>query len=235
LAATTLVVALIDLYAEGFPAVVTESIAALQAEIRMSIPGLLGLTLLPIFYPIVDTTNWLRIAALEADPHSARIDAARTPEAFARVLGMYAGASALLWLLICVLGTIAVLATGTPGEADILQSFVVRLASQQNDVADAALWLLLVSVIAMAVSTMSAMFSATLATIRYDIIPAVWPSLAPDLAQPPDQALAGRRTIIAGGRALHRHARRLGLHCKECSSVRSVDQTRAEGQGEMIR
>ena len=112
---------------------------------------------------------------------------------------MYAGASALLWLLICVLGTIAVLATGTPGEADILQSFVVRLASQQNDVADAALWLLLVSVIAMAVSTMSAMFSATLATIRYDIIPAVWPSLAPDLAQPPDQALAGRRTIIAGG------------------------------------
>src|ERR1035437_9388881 len=103
LAATTLVVALIDLYAEGFPAVVTESIAALQAEIRMSIPGLLGLTLLPIFYPIVDTTNWLRIAALEADPHSARIDAARTPEAFARVLGMYAGASALLWLLICVL------------------------------------------------------------------------------------------------------------------------------------
>src|ERR1035441_880789 len=59
----------------------------------------------------------------------------------------------------CLLGTIAVLATGTPGEADILQSFVVRLASQQNDVADAALWLLLVSVIAMAVSTMSAMFS----------------------------------------------------------------------------
>src|ERR1035437_6842915 len=105
---------------------------------------------------------WTAVAALEADPHSARIDAARTPEAFARVLGMYAGASALLWLLICVLGTIAVLATGTPGEADILQSFVVRLASQQNDVADAALWLLLVSVIAMAVSTMSAMFSATL-------------------------------------------------------------------------
>src|ERR1019366_923536 len=46
---------------------------------------------------------WTAVAALEADPHSARIDAARTPEAFARVLGMYAGASALLWLLICVL------------------------------------------------------------------------------------------------------------------------------------
>ena len=199
LAATTLVIALIDLHAQGFPAVITESVAALQAETRTSISGLLALVLLPIFYPIVDTTNWLRIAALGTDPHSARVDAARTPGTFARVLGMYAGASALLWLLICMFGTIAVLATGTPGGADILQSFLVRLASQQNDVADAASWLLLVSVFAMAVVTMSAMFSATLAVIRYDIIPAIWPNLTPELAQPSDQALAGRRTIIAGG------------------------------------
>jgi hypothetical protein len=47
----------------------------------------------------------------------------------------------------------------------------------------------------MAVVTMSAMFSATLATIRYDIIPAVSPSPA----QPSEQALARRRAVTAGG------------------------------------
>jgi hypothetical protein len=199
LAATTLAIALIELYAQGFPAIIPESVAALHAETRTSISGLLALVLLPIFYPIVDTTNWLRITALEADPHSARVDVVRTPEAFARVLGMYAGASALLWLFICMFGTIAVLATGMPRGADIVQSFVVWLASQQNDVADAALWLLFVSVIAMAVLTMSAMFSATLATIRYDIIPVVWPSLTSELAQPSGQAVANKRAVIAGG------------------------------------
>jgi hypothetical protein len=200
LAATTLVVALIDLYAQGFPAVITESVAALQAMTRTSIFGLMALVLLPIFYPIVDTTSWLRIAALGTDLRmTGRVGAARTPEAFARVLGMYAGASSLLWLLICTFGTIAVLATGTPGGGGVLQSFVMRLASQENDVADAASWMLLASMIAMAVLTMSAMFSATLAAIRYDIVPAVWPNLAPDVAPSTDQALAEKRAVFAGG------------------------------------
>ncbi len=185
---TTLVVALIDLYARGFPAVLTESAVALLAETPSSISVFTALVLLPIFYPMIDTTNWLRIAALPTD-------AGQAPEAFARVLGMYAGASVLLWLLICMFGTIAVLATGTPAGADVLPSFMVWLASQPNDVADAALWLLFVTVIAMAVVTMAAMFSATLATIRYDFIPAV----SPGLVQPSDQALAGRHAIIAGG------------------------------------
>ncbi len=186
--AITLGVAVIDLYAQGFPAVITESVAALRAPTSTSISVLMALVLLTIFYPIVDTTNWLRIAALPTD-------GGQPPEAFARVLGMYASASALLWLMICMFGTIAVLATGMPGGADIPQSFIGWLASQQNDVADAASWLLLVTLIAMAVVTMSAMFSATLATIRYDLIPAVSPSLA----QPSDQARAGKHAVTAGG------------------------------------
>jgi len=185
--AITLGVAVIDLYAQGFSAVVTESLAALRAVRPTSISVLMALVLLTIFYPIVDTTNWLRIAALPAD-------GGQTPEAFAGVLGMYAGASALLWLMISMFGTIAVLATGMPDGADILQSFIGWLASQQNGVADAASGLLFVSLIAMALVTMSAMFSATLATIRYDLIPA----LSPGPAQP-DQALARRRAVTAGG------------------------------------
>jgi len=186
--AITLGVAVIDLYAQGFANVITESVAALRAVTPASISVLMALVLLTIFYPIVDTTNWLRIAALPTD-------GGQTPEAFAGVLGMYAGASALLWLMICMFGTIAVLAAGIPDGADILQSFIGWLASEQNGVADAASGLLLVSLIAMAVVTMSAMFSATLATIRYDLIPAVSPSPA----QPSDQALARRRAVTAGG------------------------------------
>ena len=132
-----------------------------------------------------------------------RVGAARTPEAFARVLGMYAGACSLLWLLICMFGTVAVLATGTLAGGDVLQSFVMRLASLQNDVADAASWMLLASMIAMAVLTMSAMFSATLATIRYDIVPTVWPNLAPGVARSTDLALAEKtRRLCWGGARL---------------------------------
>jgi hypothetical protein len=40
------------------------------------------------------------------------------------------------------------------------------------------------------------MFSAILATVRYDIMPIVWSSLAPELAQSTNQALARRRAII---------------------------------------
>src|SRR5258706_5851772 len=65
--AITLGVAVIDLYAQGFAAVVTESAAALRAATPTSISVLMALVLLAIFYPIVDTTNWLRIAALPAD------------------------------------------------------------------------------------------------------------------------------------------------------------------------
>jgi len=186
--AITLGVAVIDLYAQGFAAVITESVAALRAVTPTSVSVLIALVLLTIFYPIVDTTNWLRIAALPTD-------GGQMPEAFAGVLGMYAGASALLWLMICMFGTIAVLATGMPDGADILQSFIGWLASQQNNVADAASGLLLVSLIAMAVVTMNAMFSATLATIRYDLIPA----FSPNLAQPSDQALAWRHAVTAAG------------------------------------
>jgi hypothetical protein len=198
LAATTLVFALIGLYAQGVTTVITENVSALRAGTRISISGLLTLVLLPIFYPIVDTTNWLRITALEIDPHLDRADTSRTPDTLTRVLAMYASASALVWLLICMFGTIAVLATNTPGSADVLRSFIVRLASQQNDPADVASGLLLISVIAMAVLTSSAMFSTILATIRYDIIPTIWSNLAPERAQPSNQALARRRAVIAG-------------------------------------
>lgn len=198
LAATTAIIALIALYFQGGTAVLTDSISALHVAMPFSISGLLALILLPIFYPIVDTTNWLRLTALEIDKPPVDGADTKTPETFARVLAMYAGASALVWLLICAFGAIAALATGTPDSANILGSFIVRLVSQQTGFSDAASWLLLASVVAMAVLTGAAMFSAISAILRYDVVPVVWSSLAADEAQPSGQAQARRRAVIAG-------------------------------------
>ncbi len=68
LAATTAIIALIALYFQGGAAVITDSISALHVAMPISISGLLALVLMPLFYPIVDTTNWLRLTALEIDP-----------------------------------------------------------------------------------------------------------------------------------------------------------------------
>jgi hypothetical protein len=186
LIAIMLGVAVINLYAQGFPAIITESFAALRAPTSMCVSAVVALVLLATLYPIVDTTNWLRIAALPR--HSGQ-----TPETLPGILAMYAGASMLLWQIICMFGTTGVLAMGTAGAADPL-SFIQWLASQQNEVAEVASWLLVTTLVAMATLTMSAMFSTTVATIRYDLIPVAWVRLS----QPSDQALMTRRAIIAG-------------------------------------
>jgi hypothetical protein len=97
----------------------------------------------------------------------------------------------LVWLFMCVFGAIAVIATETPNGAYIMQAFMAQLASEQNEVTALVLPLLLVCVFAIALSAMSSIFSASLCTIRYDILPGFGPEPAP--------AAAMRRTVIAGG------------------------------------
>ena len=61
----------------------------------------------------------------------------------------------------------------------------------------AALSLLLVSVVAIALSTMSSLFSASLCAIRYDVLPAFWPELESAQGQAAEEAR--RRAVMAGG------------------------------------
>ncbi len=63
--------------------------------------------------------------------------------------------------------------------------------------ASAALALLLVSVFAIALSTMSSLFSASLCTVRYDVLPAFWPERASAAAQTGEGTT--RRLVLAGG------------------------------------
>ena len=102
----------------------------------------------------------------------------------------------LLLLLMCMFGAIAAMATETPADRDVLQIFIRQLALDDSLPASLAISLLLVGMFAMALSAMSSMFSASLWVLRYDMLPALWPVLAPERIKPGDETIARRRTIL---------------------------------------
>ena len=61
------VVALMDLRAADTSALAREIAAALASGTRLSGVALFALCLLPLFYPLIDVTNWLRLAATRKD------------------------------------------------------------------------------------------------------------------------------------------------------------------------
>jgi hypothetical protein len=196
-AAFVVVIALMESFAKGFAATASESVAALLAPTRMSGLGLFALALLPLFHQIVDLTNWQRLAAFEKDAEATHIEPPQRSAALRKFFTIYALESPLMWLFMCMFGAIAVVSTETPDGADVMSSFIVQLSAQDNSFAIAALSLLLVSVFAIALSTMSAAFSASLCTIRYDMLPALWPELTS--GQAAGEAMARRHTLMVGG------------------------------------
>jgi hypothetical protein len=194
-AAWVIVLAAMELYSDGLPAIARESAAALQTGTRLSGVGLVALSLLPLFHPVVDMTNWQRIAAFEKA--SRDFEPSQRPAIFRGILRIYAVETPLMSLFMCMFGVIAVVSMATPGGADAIEAFIRELAAEENAMATAALSLLLVSVFAIALSTMSSLFSASLCTVHYDVLPAFWPDLASAKAQAAEEAT--RRTIMAGG------------------------------------
>ena len=194
-AAWVIVLAAMQLYSEGLPAIARESAAALQTGTRLSGMGLAALLLLPLFHPVVDMTNWQRIAAFEKD--SREFEPSQRPAIFRGIFRIYAVETSLMSLFMCMFGVIAVVSMATPGGADAIEAFIRELAAEENVMA-VALSLLMVSVFAIALSTMSSLFLATLCTVRYDVLPAFWPELASEAkAQTAEEAT--RRTVMAGG------------------------------------
>jgi hypothetical protein len=194
-AAWVVVVAGMQLYSDGFAAVVTGSIAALATETRVSGVGLAALVLLPLFHPLVDMVNWQRIAVFAKD--AAAIEPSRRPAAFGGIMRIYAIETPLMLVFMCMFGVIGVVTMATPDAANAVAGFLRELTAEQNELAAAALSLLLLGVFAIALSTMSSLFSASLCTVRYDVLPAVWPELAS--AKGDDAGEATRWTVIAGG------------------------------------
>ena len=194
-AAWVIVVAGMQLYSEGFAAAMTGSIAALATGTRVSGVALAALVLLPLFHPLVDMTNWQRIAVFAKD--AAALEPSQQRAAFRGIVRIYAVETPLMSLFMCMFGVIGVVTMATPDGANAVAGFLRELTAEQNALAAAALSLLLLSVFAMALSTMSSLLSASLCTVRDDVLPSLWPELAS--AKADDTGEATRWAAIAGG------------------------------------
>jgi hypothetical protein len=197
-AVLVVVIALMQFSSQSLTVILRDSAAALLAGTRVPGMGLVALALLPVFHPIVDMTNWQRIAAFEKDRDAGLDEASKWFTAFKRFCVIYAAESPLAWLFMCAFGAIVVVSMTAPQGTDVMQAFLAQVISQQNSVAEMALSLLLVSVLAMALSTMISLFSASLCTLRYDVLPNIWPEPAPGEVRASAEAKAARRTFAAG-------------------------------------
>jgi len=179
----------------GVAGMARDSIAALRAG--PGIPGMALLTIVAVslLYPIVDGSTWQRLAALAKDTGSQPDLRSAT---IARIFNLLAPEIMLLLLLMCAFGAVAVVATETPADRDVLQTFIRQLTSEESLPASLAISLLVLGILTMALSAASSMLSASLWVLRYDLLPALWPMLSPEQTRPADEAIARRRTILVG-------------------------------------
>jgi hypothetical protein len=131
--------------------------------------GLAALVLLPLFYPLADIVHWQRLAAIEKNREAYQGDTARWLKALRQMFRIYAVEIPLLWLFIASLGAMTVAALALANGTEVTQALVQEVASGENPIAAAAFSLLLIVILAIAVSTMASCFSAGLCTIRYDM------------------------------------------------------------------
>src|SRR5215472_1275118 len=197
LLALIIIVAVMELNAAGWATIVRDSTNALRVRTSLPATGLLALALFPLFYPLVDVTSWLRLAATgkDADP---RVDPGRRSMQSRGVLRTCAVEVSLMWLFVCMFGAVAAIATGMSTSPTVVQAFVARLLAA-GDIAVIVGPLLLVCFFAAALSTMGALFSACLATVRYDMLPLRLPESSPGKTKPFGEPAARRRTLITGG------------------------------------
>ena len=191
-------IAAMELYVEGLSTIAHDSAAALQASTHVSNLMLISLFLLPLFHPIVDIVNWQRLAAFEKDRDWDYFSERQWTVAFKSFCATYAVEVPLIGLFVCLFGAVAGLKLATADRGDVVQAFIAQLVAQKNFVATTVLSLLLFSLFAMAVSTMSSLFSACLCTVRYDIVPLFWSEPTSAQARAAEEAQTLRWTMIAG-------------------------------------
>jgi hypothetical protein len=191
------VVAGMEFYFAGALSIGHDSSAAVQAGTRLPGLALLALALLPLLYPMLDVAAWQRIAAIKKYDDTGRVQPGRDAATLRAVLRMCVAEGPLLWLFMSLVGAIAVIATETPIDAEVMPAFIAQLIEDQNEVTVVVLPLFLIAVSAIALSAMMSMFSAGLCTIRFDILPQFLPEPASRNAKT-DESIAIRRTLTAG-------------------------------------
>lgn len=151
-----LVVALMDLYATGAGAALRDSLAALGPQTRVPAIALFAVGLLAALYPLVDVANWQRLAALrtKAEPAFALVSAVTRRWAVETVLAL---------LFVWFLGALVAAASGT----DSLHGVLAQVGSEESESA-VVLPLLVIVVLAAAMSAMGALCSAALTVAGCD-------------------------------------------------------------------
>jgi hypothetical protein len=185
----------IELSSFDVPMLVRESITALQAGTHVPFLGLVALALLALCGQIVDMTNWQRVAAFAKDRDAKAAEPNPWSKAFRKFAVGYAIETPFAWLFMCAFGAVIAASIEVTDGADVVQSFVALLTAQENSFADTVLVMLFIGILAMALSTMIALFSAMLCTLRYDLLPGLRPRERGAAAE----ANATRHALTAGG------------------------------------
>jgi hypothetical protein len=185
----------IELSSFDVPALVRESVTALQVGSHVPFVGLVALALLALAGQVVDLTNWQRIAAFAKDRDPNASEPSPWSKAFRKFAVGYAIETPFAWLFMCAFGAVIAASIEVTDGADVVQSFAAQLIAQENSFADTVLVMLFIAILAMVLSTMIALFSATLATLRYDLLPGLQPRERGAM----DEAKATQHALAAGG------------------------------------
>jgi hypothetical protein len=147
----------------------SDAASTLSTRSSIQFTGLAALVLLPLFYPLADIVLWQRLAAIEKNKEAFQGDTAGWLKALRQMFRIYAIETPLLWLFIASLAAMSVAALALADGTEIVQALVQEVASGENPIGAAAFSLLLMVIVAIAVSTMASCFSAGLCSIRYDM------------------------------------------------------------------
>lgn len=199
LAVFAVVVALMGLSAIGWSNVARDLVAAIGRGADISGLALVAVCLLLLFYPLVDATNWQRIAALEKDVVEIASPAEARSAGLLKLLRRHGVECALVLAFTAALGSLAVATLGPSSLMSGLDDVFRQLAAGQNLVEVIAGAFMLIGLLAIVLSAMSALLSASLCALRYDVVPLL-------IAGPPstgspvtDEARVRRRSVMLGG------------------------------------
>jgi hypothetical protein len=199
LAVFAVVVALMGLSAIGWSNVARDLVAAIGRGADISGLALVAVCLLLLFYPLVDATNWQRIAALEKDVVEIASPAEARSAGLLKLLRRYGVECALVFAFTAALGSLAVATLGPSSPMSGLDDVFLQLAAGQNLVEVIAGAFMLIGLLAIVLSAMSALLSASLCALRYDVVPLL-------IAGPPStgspvtaEARLRRRSVMLGG------------------------------------
>jgi hypothetical protein len=166
-----IIVAALELFLGGVPAITREGLEALQAGTSVSTMTLVSLIVLPLLHPIVDVVNWQRVAAFARLRDGGQFKDGEWAAAFKSFGVTYTLEVPLMALFIVLFGVIAGLTLTGASESDATEAFVAGLLAQDNSVATAVATLLMLGFFALAAATIGSLFSAALNVVSADIVP----------------------------------------------------------------